>query len=107
MFLCDLGGDKTFRWLGRSIQVRLHISSASLSLYLPGCHLAITSEGWFRRQSKFSTLGQCSSRALVDMKGSKGKHKHRVFPDLRRWQLASVRSAATLAMLTHTSQFKC
>ena len=76
----DLVAEKSFtiRWSGCRVQVHIQVQG-------PACHLAITPEGYSRRQSKALTensraelLGQHYCTAWA---GQNGKHKHRVFPN--------------------------
>ena len=80
------GADKTFttRWSGWRVQVWVQVQA-------PACHLAITPEGYSRRQSKVLTaksiaelLGPRSGTARA---GQTGWHKNRAFPS--RWQTGS------------------
>ena len=79
LIILDFVAEKSFTicWSGCRVQVHIQVQG-------PACHLAITPEGYSRRQSKALTensraelLGQHYCTAWA---GQNGKHKHRVFP---------------------------
>ena len=72
---CDLGGDNAFttRWSGGRVQVWAQVWAPANHW-----HLAITSEGCFRRRLK-----KLENQWLVALPGQIGEHRHRVF--LSQW----------------------